>query len=334
MPLHGYILCGGNFCDRRLEWKSIYMIRSSFICILIVLLAVLLSVHPVYSSESATSSYLPGFQDTLAGIQPPPGWYMQEKLYNYTGDAPEVEGEGNIKLNLGIDTAAGLTVVNQVTRSKLWGSYYAWAVMIPVSKVQLKGQLQTPAGTPSFDEHLTSFSDAYFVPLMLGWNNGRSHQKAFFAFYAPTGNYNVNRVVNTGNNRWAIEFDYAYTFLDMRTGREFSIAPGYTINFENPDTNYLSGQEFHTDMAAVQRFPNGMGLGIVGYAFVQTTPDEGSGDRLGAFEGRTFALGGIMTYNFKGNPNNLSIVGKYYQEFDVTNRFKGHSFWLDFAFNF
>ena len=282
-----------------------------------------------YCSEGGQSSYFPGFQDTLAGFLPPPGFYFQEDVYFYTGDTARMVSGGLVKINLHGRLPIQFSIFNQVTKSRLWGSNYSWALVVPLAEPRLTGHRVILRGNTFADGSLSALGEIEIVPLMLGWHNGRSHQKTFIVVYAPTGVYDVNNFVNTSLNRWAVEFDYAYTFLDPKTGLEIDVAPGYTFNTTNPATEYHSGQEFHTDLAAIQHFSAQWAVGAVGYMFFQTTPDTGPGAKLGSFEGRAYALGPILTYNTNAGRVPIKLTGKYYGQFDVTNRFAGHSYWLN-----
>ncbi len=218
-----------------------------------------------------------------------------------------------------------------MTRNKLWDSYYAWALIVPMAEPEVTGRIMALGGPLNRSQTVTALSEIEVIPVMLGWHNGRSNHKTWFVVYTPTGEYSTTNFVNSSLNRWAVEFDYGYTFLDPKTGLEFDVAPGYTINFENPETNYLSGQEFHMDYAALKHLPSGAGIGMVGYAFAQTTPDSGSGARLGAFKGRTFALGPLLCYDAKLGSVPVGLTFKYYSEFGVSKRFDGHSYWLNIS---
>ena len=270
----------------------------------------------------------------MAGVLPPPGIYFKESAFFYAGNGQLIVREGKIEANLHEYLPVQFTIVNQVTKTRLWGSYYSWALVAPFAEPSVAGQIVTAGGNISGSQSVSAYSEMYVMPLMLGWNKGRSYQKAWFSIYAPTGTYNVNDFVNTSLNHWAFEFDYAYTFLDPKTGLEFDAAPGYTFNTVNAATDYQSGQEFHLDYAALKHYSPELAVGAVGYAFVQTTPDYGSGAKLGSFEGRTFALGPIMTYNARLGAVPIQLAGKYYGEFDVTNRFAGHSYWLNASASF
>ncbi|MHB9037566.1 MAG: SphA family protein [Armatimonadota bacterium] len=289
----------------------------------------LVIVDNLHASESGQSTYPPGFQDTLAGYLPPPGSYFKQLFYFYNGNASKVVGEGNIKIDLHENLPVQFSIFNQVTKRQLYGSFYSWAVIVPFAEPKLTGQVVTPSGDIQRSQSVSGLSEIEVIPIMLGWHNGRSHQKAWLTIYAPTGEYNLDNFVNTSLNRWAVELDYAYTFLDIKTGYEFDVAPGYTFNFQNPATDYTSGQEFHVDFAGLKHYSPSFSVGAVGYAFIQATADSGSGAELGAFEGRTFALGPIVNYNTNVGSVPIALTGKYYGEYGVSKRFAGHSYWLN-----
>lgn len=294
-----------------------------------LLIAILWAMPSAQASEGGFGTYPAGFQDIRSGILPPPGWYFRESLEFYSGSVTQVVREGLLEADLHLSLPVQYSALSQVTKSRLWGSNYSWVLIAPVVEPTLEGSVLTPTGPVMNRASITGLSQLYVMPLVLGWHNGRSHQKAWFAFYAPTGKYDVRDFLNTSLNRWAIEFDYGYTYLDPKTGCEFDLAPGYTINFENPATAYRSGNEFHMDWVAMKHLTPTWGVGAVGYAWIQTTPDSGAGAMLGAMKGRAFALGPMVTHSTRVGSAPINLVGKYYDEFGVKNRFAGHSYWLN-----
>lgn len=59
---------------------------------------------------------------------------------------------------------------------------------------------------------------------------------------------------------------------------------------------------------------------------IQTTPDTGAGARLGAFESRVNGIGPLVTYTLGDPKDPLTVIAKYYKEFDAENTFEGESF--------
>jgi hypothetical protein len=69
--------------------------------------------------------------------------------------------------------------------------------------------------------------------------------------------------------------------LDPKTGFEVSAAPGFTFNWENPDTDYRTGTEFHVEFAVLEHFSQKFAVGVAGFHYQQITADSGAGARLG-----------------------------------------------------
>jgi hypothetical protein len=69
-------------------------------------------------------------------------------------------------------------------------------------------------------------------------------------------------------------------------------------------------------------------IGPSAYFYDQLTGDSGSGDKLGSFEGRVAALGGVIGYNFVVDKIPISTSIKVYREFDVQNRLEGTAGWF------
>ena len=104
------------------------------------------------------------------------------------------------------------------------------------------------------------------------------------------------------------------------------------MNWKNPATNYETGNILNLEGVIAKNFGR-LGMGVTGYAMIQTTPDSGAGAMLGSFKSRVFGAGPSVSYTV-GNPvNGLTFIGKYYQEFDAKNTFEGHAFDVGFTEN-
>ena len=142
------------------------------------------------------------------------------------------------------------------------------------------------------------------------------------------GSYNPNRRLNTGLNRVAAEPNMAVTWLQPQYGQEVSLSLGYTVNMENPATQYRTGNEFHLEYYLGQHLPKGFALGLAGYIYNQMTADTGSGALLGAFHGQTIALGPCLSFNGKIGDHAVGVNARYYNEVKVHNRFDGQAFFF------
>jgi hypothetical protein len=72
-------------------------------------------------------------------------------------------------------------------------------------------------------------------------------------------------------------------------------------------------------------------IGLNGYAYKQITGDSGSGAVLGPFKGQVFAVGPALDYTFKIGQLPVATNLRYFYEFGVDNRLKGHAGLLSFA---
>ena len=108
-----------------------------------------------------------------------------------------------------------------------------------------------------------------------------------------------------------------------RSAGSFLLPQAFTFNWENPDTDYETGTEFHVEWALVRHFSQKFTLGVTGYHYQQVTGDSGAGARLGDFKGRATALGAVLTYSFALGKLPVSTQWTYFHEFDVENRLEG-----------
>ena len=125
-------------------------------------------------------------------------------------------------------------------------------------------------------------SDLY-PTAQLFWNKGGVNNfMAYLAGDIPVGSYSPDRLANIGIGHAAIDGGGAYTYLNTKTGTDFSATLGLTGNFENPSTNYTNGLNSHLELAAAQFLNEQFFVGAVGYVYQQLTPDHGQLAILGS----------------------------------------------------
>jgi hypothetical protein len=296
---------------------------------------------PARAAEFGTGIYMLGYQSSLAGYMPDPGFYLRNDFYAYQGNAKIMPFARRVELDLRSRLITDLITTSWVTPLKIFGANYAIGLIwSSVTNSFLKGNLSFDTRSPRLNQFLnqrlggseegsyTGVSDLVITPVSLGWHLGQFHIMTFGNVYAPVGSYNPNRRLNTGLNRVAIEPNVAVTWLQPKYGQEVSISMGYTINFQNPATQYHTGNEFHLEYFLGQHLPKGFALGLAGYIYNQMTADTGSGAQLGAFHGQTVALGPCLTYNGKIGSHAIGLNARYYNELKVHNRFDGQAFFF------
>lgn len=307
--------------------------------LLAVLMASILSLalrSPARGAESADGVYLLGYQSSMAGYQPGPGVYLRDDFYVYQGNASNVPLSKHVEANARSRFITDLIGVTYVPPVKILGGQYGLGlVWTSVFNSFLKGTLVNPSFPlpngilhPSAAGDYTGVSDLEVMPVSLGWHLGQFHLMTYGSFYAPVGSYNPNRRLNTGLGRWALDPNVAVTWLQPKHGQEVSLSMGWTFNFENPSTQYTSGQEFHLEYYLGQHLPKGFAVGLAGYIYNQMTADTGPGALQGAFHGEAIALGPCLSYDGKIGNYAIGVNARYYNEVKVINRFAGQAFFL------
>src|SRR6185436_3379138 len=177
----------------------------------------------------------------------------------------------------------------------------------PVAGAQVMMSLAVPFGRVSAgNDSRTSLGDLYPALAFKSGSGERSYM-SYTMLGVPAG--------PAGSNHWSLDGGGGYTFLNERTGREFSAVLGFTYNFRNPDTDYRNGASSHLDWAASQPLSAAFRAGLVGYFYYQLGEDQGP-DGL---KSRVYAVGPQALWTL--DKWNVDLRGYY--EFGAHNRPEG-----------
>jgi hypothetical protein len=91
--------------------------------------------------------------------------------------------------------------------------------------------------------------DTAFAPLVLGWDAGNLHWNFALFGFAPTGEYERKQLANTSLNHWAVMPRLAATWFDPKTGWQASGAAIFSVSWDNPATDYETGDILNLDGA-------------------------------------------------------------------------------------
>jgi hypothetical protein len=284
----------------------------------------------------------------LGGVLPPvPGLYIRNDAYHYEGEAERTIFNGLVQLSVEEQYLADILAITYVTPFKILGGTYAVTAVPTLVQMSVKVTAGIPpitvpigpitATLPARD--ITALGnelaqgDTAFSPLILGWNSGNLWWNYALFGFAPTGKYNKRDLANTSLNHWALMQRVAGTYFNPKTGFEVTGAAIYSVNWENPATNYETGNILNLEGAITQNF-GALGVGAVGYAMIQTTGDSGAGARLGSFESRVYGAGPIVTYTLGQGISALTLIAKWYAEFGAENTFEGNTVDVAASFKF
>jgi hypothetical protein len=318
----------------------------------VVIAGSLLIPQASQADEGGVSFWLPGFFGSLAATPQQPGWSLATIYYHTSVDAGanvvfarqvnrgrlNTNFTGGLAASLDADADLGIAIPQYVFATPVLGGQAAIAAVIPGGRNKVSadatltaalGPLQVTRSAGRTDT-ATGFGDP-LLQASLRWNFGVHNVMTYVTGNIPIGAYNPQSMANLGIGHGAIDGGAGYTYFNPQTGHEFSAVGGFTHNFENPDTDYQSGVDFHLDAAASQFLSKQLMVGLVGYAYQQVTGDSGSGARLGDFRSRVFGVGPQIGYLFPVGDHQGYLNLKGYKEFGAENRPEGWNVWLTFA---
>ena len=137
----------------------------------------------------------------------------------------------------------------------------------------LTGPLGNSISGSRFDNR-TTVSDVFYQGT-LKWNQGVNNEMVYITGNIPSGTYDTSRLANLSFGFPAVDVGAGYTYLDQKTGHEFSVVGGITYSAPNPDLQYQNGIDAHLDWAVSQFVSKSVQLGAAGYFFQQLTADSG-----------------------------------------------------------
>jgi len=316
------VLLGGN------------VLRSKILGAMALIAATALPVT-AHGAEFGASPWLKGYTDIFGGVLPTaPGLYFRTDAYHYSGDVAATIFNGRIQAGVDQEYTATVPAFTYVTPWKLFGGTYAVVVAPTIVTMDVDVSLSVPAFTGPLgltrgpftfargDTNL-ALGDSVFSPGILGWNEGNFHWNVGLFIQAPTGDYSTSQLANTSLNHWSIMPRFAATYFDPQTGWQATGAVIYTWNFENDATNYTTGDILNLEGTVTKNF-GPLGLGVAGYAMIQTTGDSGAGARLGSLESEVYGIGPILSFTTSADPAKaLTVIVKWYHEFGAKNAFEG-----------
>jgi hypothetical protein len=315
-------------------WRVLVRSPRIGLSAIVLYLTLLFSLQPTNAAEYGTGPWVKGYSDIFAGVLPPvPGIYVRNDAYHYQGNADRTVLDGLVELGVDQKYMADILAVTVVTPYKVLGGTYSFGLVPSFISMNVNVDVGVDPrnfGLPlaplslEFGDSKMSQGDSVLAPIILGWDSGNWHANFGGFVFAPTGDYDRRDLANTSLNHWAVMPRFAATYFDPKTGWQASGALIYTHNWENPATNYETGDIVNVEGTITKNF-GALGAGVASYGMIQVTGDSGQGARLGSFESRVYGVGPIVSYTLgTGTPSPLTLLAKWYTEFDAKNTFEGN----------
>ncbi len=318
----------------------------SFLGLSLAATAMLGQVGPALAVEGGTGAYLLGSRDTFAGIVPPPGVYVTTDFIYLEGTVNDVSIGGLPVVSADISSYLFKLGITQSFESELWGGTPAVNINIPYASAELT--FTGPFGNGITDSQ-NGMGDVTVTP-MVGWHQGNLHWNAFASIFVPVGQYSATTVdlaareidaLSIGKDVWSLQPGVAMTWLNPKTGLEFSGSLSVLFSQYHDATEYQNAPQVNLELTAMQHLPSGLALGLTGYVYQQIGDDSGDGAEaikaaLGAdsLQASVNGIGPIATYQGKLWGKATSFEAKYVSEFDATRRFGSDILWLSATMTF
>jgi hypothetical protein len=279
------------------------------------------------ATEYGLSTYALGQNAFGAGVTPPPGTYLTSATSFYNGKIGSTLEFGGVTLGAGAHLEFLATAINglYVFNHQVLGGNLGVSATVPVGYVNIDATVTAGPLTAQRTTDGFGLGDIG-SKIQLGWQFGALSHTLYVQGVAPTGRYAAGFSPNIGLNRPGIDTGWAVTWVDKAHQLQFNGTVGVTFNFENTETNYKSGDEFHFEWAVGRELSPGFLVGLVGYDYRQITGDSGGPPVLGPFKGQVDAIGvGMSGTTLIGGKIPLIINMRTYREFNADHHWEGNS---------
>lgn len=301
--------------------------------------AILLTPVAAKADNGGLSFWLPGTFGSLAAAPTVPGWAYSTiylHLDQSTGGAKNFIKGGSVVVGLNAKADAVVQGISYTFATPVLGAQAMVAVFAAPGNVDVgvNARLTGPAGNAisgGLTDSRATVSDVLYQGA-LKWNQGVHNEMIYVTGNIPSGTYDPNRLSNLSFGFTAVDFGAGYTYLDPKSGHEFSVAGGFTYSGMNNALQYQNGIDFHVDWGASQFVSKTVHVGLAGYYFQQITGDTGAGATLGDFKGRVVGIGpqvGFLLPLSKDYQGYLNV--KAYKDFAAQNRPEGYTAWVTFS---
>jgi hypothetical protein len=226
------------------------------------------TIRPARAQAPAPSfgaHYPAGVEGIKAGSLPPPGLYLRDYNYFYWSDDLK-HGPPDFDLFAYVQAPRLIWISD----FKVLGGYYGADVLIPFADTDLK------AGGAK-DSHF-GLADIHVEPITLSWHIPQADFAVGYAFWAPTGDFDLKHPALPGKGFWGNMFTAGGTYyFDAAKTWAVSALNRYEINLEHEDLPITPGNTDTLEWGISKSVTKSIDLGFVGFYQQQTTEDHGTG---------------------------------------------------------
>jgi hypothetical protein len=288
-----------------------------------------LSSQSALADEGGVPFWMSGQYASMAAVPSQPGWSLVLMPYVYSGKADKSKNfQHGQSINAGLSARESIFLFQlgySAEEKILGGQPYVGVGWGPGANTTTASVSVSGLNT-EFNKANSSTGSTDVYPLAsLAWNKGNNNFMTYVTGAIPVGTYSATSLSSIGIGHAAMDAGGGYTYLNNKTGLEFSTVVGATYNWMNNQTNYKNGIDSHMDWSLSQFLSQNWQVGIAGYVYYQLTADSGSGNRVGAFKSQVAAIGPQIGYLFNIGKKQAYINLRAYKEFWAQNRVEGYA---------
>ena len=288
-----------------------------------------LSSQSALADEGGVPFWMSGQYASMAAVPSQPGWSLVLMPYVYSGKADKSKTfQHGQSLNAGLSARESIFLFQlgySAEEKILGGQPYVGVGWGPGANTTTASASVSGLNTEFNKANSVTGSTDIYPLASLAWNKGNNNFMTYVTGAIPVGTYSATSLSSIGIGHAAMDAGGGYTYLNNKTGLEFSSVVGATYNWMNNQTNYKNGIDSHMDWSLSQFLSQNWQVGIAGYVYYQLTADSGSGNRVGAFKSQVAAIGPQIGYLFNIGKKQAYINLRAYKEFWAQNRVEGYA---------
>jgi len=267
---------------------------------------------------SAQDHYSAGLEGIKGASLPPSGLYLRDYNYFYYADRYP-GGPSDFDLTAYVQAPR----VIYMTDWHPLGLDYGMDVIVPFAYTSVR----TPAGrTCGF-----GLADISVEPLLLSKHLEKFDLAAGYSFWAPTGEFDVNKPACPGKGYWGHMITLGGVWYpDKEKTYSVSLLNRYEINQEQDQTHITPGNTDTLEIGFGKSLTKTIDVGVIGYYQQQTTENSG----YGSDNSRDCVLGVGPEVGLVIPKIHLSTTLRYAYEFEAQNRPEGHVVNLTLTYRF
>jgi hypothetical protein len=202
-------------------------------------LALLMQPQRALADAGGVSLWLPGAFGSLAAAPVVPGWAYSTIYLHLQANAGAAQSfvtsngvRGSVVTGLNARADALAVGITYTSPMAVLGGQAAFSLITAPGNlgVGIDATLTGPRGNSLSGvatDNRTTVSDVLYQGT-LKWTQGVHNEMVYVVGNIPSGTYDPNRLANLSLGFPAIDVGAGYTYLDQKTGREFSIVGGLT----------------------------------------------------------------------------------------------------------